>query len=342
MIKPSKLNRGDKIATISLSWGGAGELLPRYYAGKSQLMEAFDVEVIESKHALKSAEWIYKNPQARADDLMEVFENRSIKAIISNVGGEDSLRTIKYVDFNCIKNNPKIFLGFSDSTVTHFCCYKAGLTSFYGTSIMVGFAENCGIHPYQISDVKQTLFNNSPRGEIMPNFHGWTSEKLDWSIKENQLSKRKLITSTGWRFLQGDNIAEGELLGGCIQVLEFIKDTIIWVKPKDWLGKILFLETSEEELLPHQFRWILRNYAASGILKNICGLIVGRPYGNIFWKEYDEIILQVCEEENLKDLPIITGMDFGHTSPVFTLPIGCLGRIDPANKKFSILESGVI
>ncbi len=93
LIKPKALQKGDKVATISLSWGGAGELLHRYNQGKRQLQETFDLEVIETTNALKSAEYIYKNPQARADDLMEAFADPSVKAIISTIGGEDSIRT---------------------------------------------------------------------------------------------------------------------------------------------------------------------------------------------------------------------------------------------------------
>lgn len=194
MIKPKKLNKGDKIATISLSWGGAGDIHHRYQAGKRQLQENFEVEVVETRNALKSADWIYKNPQARVEDLIEALEDQSIKAIISNIGGEDSIRTLPYIDLDVIKQNPKIFFGFSDTTVTHFCFYKAGVTSFYGTSILVGFAENNGIHQYQIKDIKQTLFLSKPVGKIEPNKKGWTSEHLEWSVPENQYISRILVS----------------------------------------------------------------------------------------------------------------------------------------------------
>jgi len=104
----------------------------------------------------------------------------------------------------------------------------------------------------------------------------------------------------------------------------------------------MFLETSEIKLQPDHFRWILRNYAASGILKNIKGLIVGRPYDNLHWKEYDEILLKVIkEEEGLTELPIISGMDFGHTCPIFTIPYGIQAEINSDNKTFSIIENAL-
>ena len=97
MIKPKKLKPGDKVATISLSWGGAGDLPHRYEMGKQRLQNEFGLEVLETKHALKPSDWIYKNPKARAEDLMEALEDKSIKAIITNVGGEDSVRTLPYL-----------------------------------------------------------------------------------------------------------------------------------------------------------------------------------------------------------------------------------------------------
>lgn len=342
LIKPQKLKPGDKVATISLSWGGAGELPHRYAAGKKQLEENFGVKVIETKHALKPADWIYKNPEARANDLMEALQDKSVKAIISNIGGEDSIRTLPYIDLSVIKSNPKIFFGFSDSTVTHFCYYKAGVSSFYGTSLLTGFAENTGMHQFQIDDIKRTLFSSEVIGEIKPNIEGWTSQRLEWLDPGNQKIKRELQPNTGWRFLQGKGKAKGGLLGGCLDVLEFLKETDYWIKAEEWKDKIMFIETSEVKMKPENFRWIIRNYAAQGILKNIEGLLLARPYDNLYWKEYDDILLKVIsDEEGLSDLPIITGMDFGHTSPIFTLPYGRKAEIDCKKKSFSIIENAV-
>lgn len=342
MIKPHKLKYGDKVATISLSWGGAGDIPHRYAAGKQQIQETFGLEVVETRNALKPSDWIYRNPKARADDLIEALADESIKGIISNIGGEDSIRLLKHIDIKTIKENPKIFIGFSDTTVTHFAFYKAGVTSFYGTSAMVGFAENNGMHQYQIDDIKRTLFSDQPIGTIIPNQEGWTSELLDWGDPANQTKSRKLEKSTEWRFLQGTGSVSGKLLGGCLEVLENLKDTEYWVSPKDWKGKIMFLEPSDFMLDPEYFGWILRNYAASGILHNISGLIFGRPYHNKFWREYDETIIKILKEEGLGELPIITGMDFGHTCPTFTIPYGITAEIDSEQRSFTILENAVI
>lgn len=349
MIKPAKLNKGDTVATVSLSWGGASELPHRYQAGKRQFQDTFGVNVIEMHNTLKPAKWLQENPQARADDLHEALTNPNVKAIISNIGGSDSIRLLPYIDFDLIQKNPKIFLGFSDSTITHFMFYKAGVTSFYGTSLLVGFSENGGMHDYVIEDIKRTLFSSKPVGQIQPST-AWTSEWLEWENPELATKKRMMTQSRGWRWLNGQSKQQGkavgkvtgELLGGCIEVLEFMKDTALWVQPADWQGKILFIETSEDQPSPTFFRYWLRNYVASGIIGRIRGIIVGRPEDNKFWREYDEVLLDViCNEAGLSHLPIITGMDFGHSSPTFTLPLGVKAQIDCDNQTFSIIESGV-
>jgi len=273
---------------------------------------------------------------------MDAFSDKSIKAIISNIGGEDSIRTLPYTDINVIRQNPKIFLGFSDTTITHFACYKAGLTSFYGTSLLVGFAENGQMHQYQIDDIKRTLFSSLPVGQISQNKSGWTSERLEWFDKSLQNTKRKLTDSNGWNFLQGNTKVQGQMIGGCVDVLEFLKETDYWLSKSDWTNKILFFETSEEMMPPTNFRRVLRNYAAQGVFEKISGLILGRPYNNKFVDEYNKILLQVIRYEQGNDqLPIITEMDFGHTCPTFTIPYGVVAEIDSEQKTFSILESGV-
>lgn len=343
LLKPKKLQRGDKIATISLSWGGAGELPHRYQIGKERLQDIFGLKVVETKHALKSAQWIYENPQARAEDLMDALCDTSIKAIISNIGGDDSIRLLPYIDLEIIHKHPKIFLGFSDSTVTHFMFLKAGVSSFCGTSLLVGFAENGTMHKYQIEDIERTLFSTDIIGKIYENTTGWTSERVSWQDVSLQHQVRQLEKHTGWNFLNGKGKVQGRLIGGCIEVLEFLKGTSLWLNSEEWKDTILFLETSEDMPHPNIFKWWLRNYAAQGILKNCKGIILGRPYDNSYVQEYNKILLDIIvEEEKLIHLPIITEMDFGHTCPVFTLPYGAMAELNMDDKSFSILESGVI
>jgi muramoyltetrapeptide carboxypeptidase LdcA involved in peptidoglycan recycling len=346
MIKPRKLEPGDKVATISMSWGGPGTCPHRYEAGKRQLRESFELVVVETRHALRSAEWLERNPRARADDLMEAFADPSIKAIISTIGGDDSIRLLPYLDPEVMRANPKIVMGYSDTTVTHLACFAAGLVSFYGPAIMAGFAENGGLFSYMVNSVRRTLFSSEPAGIIEPNSEGWTVEFLDWAEPENQLRKRKLNPAQGWNYLQGEGVRRGRLIGGCLEVLDWLRGTDVWPGADAWQDAILFLETSEEAPSPTRVLRILRALAAMGILRRLSGILFGRPGGPVpveQFGEYDEVLLQVVTgEEGLADLPIITGMDFGHTDPMFLLPYGVEAEIDCNRRLFAITEAAVV
>jgi len=345
MMRPSKLRPGDKVATVSLSWGGPAAFPQRYEAGKRQLQDEFGLTVVEMPHTLSDAAWLQQNPRARADDLLHAFADASARAIVSTIGGDDSLRLLPFLDLDVIRSNPKILLGYSDTTVIHLACLKAGLVSFYGPSMMAGFAENGGMFSYMVDSVRRTLFSSAPVRRIDPNVAGWTAEFLDWGEPELQTCKRQLTPSTGWRFLQGRGVRRGPLVGGCLEVLGWLRGTDVWPGHELWRGAILFLETSEEAPPPTAVVRELRVYAAMGILKELAGILFGRPGGPVppeQFDAYDRAICQVIdEEEGLRDLPMITQMDFGHTDPMFILPYGVQAEIDCDAKVFTIIELGV-
>lgn len=341
MIKPEKLKKGDTVAIVSLSSGMAGdkEFRHRYELGKKRLEEEFGLNVVTMPNALKGSDYLYNHPEARAKDLMDSFKDKSIKGIICNIGGADTIRLLPFVDYNVIKNNPKIFMGYSDTTINHFMMYKAGVESFYGPSVMCEFAENNRMHEYTKKYIKEVLFDNKKEIEIMSS-DKWTSEYLDWSIEENDQVERKLMNEEhGYEILQGDGIVEGKLLGGCLDVFPMFVGTEIWPNKEEWKGKILFLETSEDEVSPDYVQYYLRNLAALGIIKEISGIIVGKPQDEKYYEDYKEVYKQVISiEANRPDLPIIYNINFGHTAPICILPYGINIRLDLNNKKIIFLE----
>ncbi|MHA6251882.1 S66 family peptidase [Oceanobacillus sp. CAU 1775] len=341
LIKPNKLNRGDRVATVSPSWGGAGELEIRwrYEQGVKRLEEVFGLEVIPMPNSLKGADYLYQNPEARAEDLMTAFKDDSIKAIFSNIGGDDSIRLLPYIDFEVIRENPKIFMGYSDVTISHLFCHKAGLSSFYGLAVLMDFAENVEMHAYTIEMVNRVLFSNDIIGEIEPPKE-WTSEHLEWA-EENKNTRRKMQENKGYEVLQGAGKVQGRLIGGCIEVLEFAKGTTLWPGIEYWEDSILFFETSEEKPEPSLVKYWLRNYAAQGILGKVKGIIFAKPQDEMYYEEYKQVILSVMQEYDLNNLPILYNLSFGHTEPKFILPYGAMAAIDCDKKTFAILESGV-
>lgn len=345
LLIPSQLQPWDTVATVSLSWWGAGELPHRYQAGKEQLEAAFGVKVKEMPNALQPAQFVYEHPELRAQDLMQALQDPEVKAIISNIGWDDAIRLLPYIDFDIIKKNPKIFLGFSDTTAVHFMFYHAGVRSYYGPAILAWFAENTGIMPYMKESIDRVLFTNTPIGQIHPNTDWWTSQLLPW-IPENQNTPRELLPNEWRNRLQGEWVVQWELLGWCLQLFPFMIGTKIRPTLEQRKDKILFFEIADDEMDSQtEVTRILRNLAAQGIFKVIKWVLVGRSTRNRKTGEkiaYDETILKVIAgEEKHHDLPVITNMDFWHTAPTMTLPIGALTEIDCASQKISILESGV-
>ena len=339
--KPKMLKAGDKVATISLSWGGAGEpdLRWRYEQGIDRLRDVFGLEVVSMPNSLKGGSYLYENPQARAEDLMNAFKDPTIKGIFSNIGGSESIRLLPYIDFDVIRDNPKVFIGYSDSTITHLFCHKAGISSFYGPAILMDFAENVEMHEYTVEALKKTLFTASAIGEIKPATE-WTSERLEWII-ENKDKKRKMNANQSYELLQGTGKAQGRLIGGCIEVLEFAKGTTLWPAEEYWENSILFFETSEELPTPANIEYWLRNYGTQGILQQAKGIIFGKPQNEKYYEEYKESIRLIMKELSLENLPILYNLNFGHTEPKFVLPYGAMAEIDCENRTFSILDSGV-
>lgn len=164
MIKPNRLKKGDKVAILSLSRGmlGEGKFIHILDIAEERLEKEYGLEVVVMSNALKGIEYLYNNPKARAEDLMNAFKDKEVKAIINAIGGDDTIRLLPYIDFDIIKNNPKIFMGFSDTTVNHFMMYKAGLVSYYCTSLMNNWGEYVEINEY----TKNAFFNPTKTYEI--------------------------------------------------------------------------------------------------------------------------------------------------------------------------------
>ena len=341
MIKPKKLKKGDTVAIVSLSSGTAGDELfkHRYEQGKKRLEEEFGLKTITMPNALKGSEYLSNHPEARAKDFMDALKDKNIKGIICNIGGVDTIRLLPYIDFNVIKNNPKIFMGYSDSTVNHFMMYKAGITSYYGPSVMCEFAENYSMHDYTKKYINEVLFDNK-ENIVINSSPKWTSEFLDWCNADYDNQKRKMIKEKhGFEILQGSGSFEGELLGGCFDVFPMFIGTDIWPSKDEWKNKILFLETSEDEVPPDYIEYYLRNLIAQGIIDEINGIIVGKPQNETYYEEYKEVYKTLIgKEANKPDLPILYNVNFGHTAPMCILPFGQKVKVDLNNKEIVFLD----
>lgn len=334
--KPQHLKPGDKVATVSLSWGAAGvpEIRWRYELGKRRMEEQFGLQVVEMPHTLAPEKYVSDHPEKRAEDLMAAFADPSIKAVFNVIGGSDSVRMLPYIDFDVIRSNPKIFTGYSDGTTTDFICMKAGIASFYGAHVLNDFAEPGKMHDYTAGIIRKMLFSNETVGEIAP-MPEYSQGDVSWT---DPSARRTYTPDWGYACLQG-GVARGTLIGGCFEVFPDFEGNELDPPSEAFDGSILFYEVcgkpSEEK-----YRTRLRYYGEKGWFQNITGLLMGKPLGDR--AEHDmlnRVTLEVLAEFGRPDLPVLANAGFGHNAPSGVIPMGAMAEIDCDRGRFTILEN---
>ena len=339
MIKPERLRKGDKVAIVSLSNGllGEKEFLHKYILGKRRLEEKFGLEVVTMENTLKGIEYLYNHPEKRAEDLMNAFKDKSIKAIICSIGGDDTIRILPYIDYDVIRDNPKIFMGFSDTTANHLMMYKAGLVSYYGPCLMCDFANYVDMYDYTENAVRELLFDAKENYEIKKCEY-WTNEHIEWCEENINKQKTQLKDEKGYEVIQGTGKVRGKLLGGCLDAFPLYNGTEVWPTLEEWKNKILFFETSEERPEPQYITWYLRNLGAQGIFKMARGIIVGKPQAEKYYEEYKEVYRRALKEFGREDMPVLYNVNFGHSEPIGIIPYGIECELDLDSKTITLLE----
>jgi len=211
---------------------------------------------------------------------------------------------------------------------------------------MTAFAENVAMHDYTISSMIKTLFSSEIIGAIPNNTEGWTTALLDWSDENNQSIRRSFNPPSGWHFIgENKHICKGRLIGGCLEVMQFLNHTDLWPNLPTWDRAVLFLETSEEGTEPSAVTRFMRSLAAQGIISRLSGILFSKPGGSYMtvghFHEYDQALLNVFEEYKIRPIPIVTRMDFRHSDPMWILPYGVMVEIHPSNSTVTILENRV-
>ncbi len=343
MIKPTHLKKGDTCAIASLSAGTLGEpwAIHKLDIARERLERDFGLNVKVMPNALRGQKYLYEHPEARAADLMDAFRDRSVKAVFNAIGGDDTVRLLPYIDFDVFRENPKIFTGFSDTTTNHFMMYKAGLISYYGASVMTNFSEYVKINDYTDRMIRKTLFNPPETLEIpsAPYWYDDEDPKIWWSEENMNTRKPYHPEEIGYEVLQGTGTVEGELLGGCIDVFVELLGTCLWPTRDEWAGKIMFLETSEDDPSCEMLTWYLRNFAAQGLFDVIRGIVVGKPARRSKYEPYKEVYRKVVGfEARHPELPILYNVNIGHAEPIGVLPYGVRCRLDADRRTLTLLE----
>jgi muramoyltetrapeptide carboxypeptidase len=308
VLTPGKLCKGDSIGIVSPSTPVTGELAGQFNNG-IKFLETLGFNLVIGEH-VRSTDWGYAaSPVAKAEDINRMFADESIKAIICSQGGMTANACLPHLDWNCIRENPKIFLGISDITVLLIAIYhQTGLITFHGNDVMWGFGRN----PTRYDE--QEFISRLMNGDI-------------GKIPQNR--ERRTIRR---------GIAQGKLLGGNLHCLSKLAGTPYF---PDFTGSILFVE--DIGITPEACDCLFQQLKQIGVFDNISGVIIGFIDGlqndRKASTQMEEVLMRVVKE---CDFPILKVDDFGHNCPNTVLPVGGEVRINAGQKTIEILENCVM
>jgi len=315
LIKPKKLKPGDTLGICAPS--SPHRSREKYWRAAATLGD-LGFKVKPGPNLWKKNGYLAGTDRERAEDINIFFANPEIKGIIATKGGYGSARILEFLDWDIIKKNPKVFLGFSDITALHLAIQKeTGLVTFHGPIFSQLAPERK--NPYIIESFQKALMYSSPIGKVPP---APEEEPFTYTINPGQ--------------------AEGPLVGGC---LSLIAQGLGTPHEIDTRGKIFFFEEVGEE--PYKIDGMLHQLYRAGKLQEAAGIVIGEchkcqprehsPSFNTGSFILEEVLQDIIGS---LDIPAFYGLPLGHGRNIATLPIGVKAKIDATNCELTILEAG--
>lgn len=352
MRKPYALQSGDKVAIVSLSNGMLGEERCRHQLALGAMrLRRFGLEPVFMPNALRGVAFLREHPRARAEDLKLAFQTEEIRGVICAIGGDDTYRLLPYLmedEAFCrqVTLTPKLFTGFSDTTVNHLMFYRLGLTTAYGPNFLSDLAElSEDMLPYTERAFRGYLAGQEVR-EIVASDR-WYEERMDFSAAALGTPHPVHRESHGFELLQGPGCFRGRLWGGCMESLydlitshrygdEGAACARYGLMPKDWTGLLLFLETCEEKPDPDMLRREIEALRGLGAFDGAAGVLVGKPQDECWYEEYKQVWRTAVGNPAV---PILYNVNFGHALPRCALPYGVEAAVDAQKGRITLLES---
>lgn len=309
---PKKLKKGDEIRVVAPSTSlGIISQENKNFAIKK--FEELGLKISYSKNSEEMNEFESSTIESRVSDLHEAFADKKIKGIFPAIGGFNINQILKYLDYDLIKNNPKVFCGYSDITALGSAIYrKTGLVNYSGPAFLT-FGMLKG-NDYSIEYFKKCIMEEDSF-EIKPS-KNWSDDT--WYLDQD---KRKFIDNEG-SLLINEGEAEGEIIGGNLCTLNLLQGTEFMPSLNN---SLLFLEDDEESNLKH-FDRNLQSLIHQPEFFQVKGILIGR-FQKASQATKEKMIKMIKTKKELKDIPVVANLDFGHTSPLFTFPIGGRAKI---------------
>lgn len=318
LIKPKVLKQGDTVGLITPSTAVTD---PERLLTAERTIRHFGLVPKWGKNVSKKAGYLGGSVEERVEDLHAMFRDESVKAVFAIRGGYGSAQILPDIDYHLIRDNPKIFAGYSDITAMHLAIHKmTGLVSFHGPVPLSAFTE------YTQTAYKKALFETAPLGELTnpPESNGLRPKHLLRAVRRGK--------------------AAGPLVGGNLSLVASTMGTPYEI---DTRGKILFLEDIEEQ--PYSIDRMLTQLKLGGKLDQAAGIVWGecngcrpRDYQPSFVEgtfTTPEVVDRILGE--LK-VPVLSGLTIGHTDDQLTLPLGVMAELDAGVGTLTITESATV
>ncbi|MDB5166460.1 MAG: peptidase [Candidatus Saccharibacteria bacterium] len=310
-IFPDKLKAGDEVRVISPS-RSLSIISEETRRIANERFDELGLKLSFGKHVEEIDDFNSSSVASRLEDLHEAFADPNVKGILTVVGGFNSNQLLRGIDWELIKANPKIFCGFSDITaLNNSILAKTGLVTYSGIHYSTfGMKQH---FDYLLEYFQKAVMSDEPI-DVKPSKE-WTDDL--WFLDQEN---RKPIPNEGWLVIH-EGQAEGSIRGGNLCTFNLLQGTEYM---PDLNNTILFLE-DDEESLPHHFDRNLVSLIQQPSFSGVKAIVIGRFQGAS--KMTNDLLLQMIESKaELKNIPVIANVDFGHTNTIITYPIG--GEVD--------------
>ena len=329
VIKPPRLKVGDTIGIIAPS--------NPITLGEEAVERAYS-RLRHLGFAIKEApqcRFQYGHSAGRVGDRVEaihaMFGDPNINGVMTFWGGHNSNQLLEYLDYELIRTHPKILIGYSDVTaLTVGITARTGLVTFAGPAVITFVKPH--IFPETIESFQNILME--PDGSTI---YQTSKQCSDTPWYERSDGQMLLEDTPPWQTYQPGK-ARGPLMGGNIDTMMALLGTDYW---PDLDECVLLLEEDENETSGSINR-LLTKMRQSGIFEKIVGLAIGRFDCRVGFTQSDS--LEMILQETLKgyDFPVLTGVDFGHTDPLLTFPLGIEVELDADSRTITILETAIV
>ena len=329
---PPKLRVGDTVAVFSPSSPITATVPARYLRGKAYL-EAKGFRVVEGCLTGKQDGYRSGSIRERAEELNRLLRDPAVRCVMAAIGGYNSNALLPYLDYDALRADPKIIVGYSDVTALLLGIYaQTGITTYYGPAMAASFGEFPPFVDETYRYFTDILLEGASFPHVLPTPKLWTEEFLDWAGQDRGKNgeANRLVT------LQG-GCATGRLMGGNLNTMAGIWGTPYI--PEIRQGDILLIEDSLKSAAEVERSFV--HLKLSGVFDRIGGLILGKH--ELFDhqgtdRKPSDILLEVMGKP---DFPVLAEFDCCHTHPMLTMPIGAEVLLDADAQTVTILKESL-